>query len=172
MVIEQLVLKEKSPYLFKDSVFLKDFSETKLKISRHDCIDKIIYHVDYAKEPTKINPLYLIIPESYGYIDKHGSQKYLIIAPIELINEVLLDYKKIWDEIIVNINKIDNSEYNFREEYYIIKIGNIKNDDNINLILNKLIKLSAAKISRRLIIEKNNSLFLETYLEECLYDEI
>ena len=24
MVIEQLVLKEKSPYLFKDSVFLKD----------------------------------------------------------------------------------------------------------------------------------------------------
>ena len=29
MVIEQLVLKEKSPYLFKSSVFLKDFNETK-----------------------------------------------------------------------------------------------------------------------------------------------
>ena len=53
-----------------------------------------------------------------------------------------------------------------------IKIGNIKKDDSINLILNKLIKISAAKISRRLIIEKNNSLFLETYLEECLYEEI
>ena len=32
MVIEQLVLKEKSPYLFKDSVFLKDFSETIVSI--------------------------------------------------------------------------------------------------------------------------------------------
>ena len=172
MVIEQLVLKEKSPYLFKNSVYLKDFNETRLKIVRHDCVDKVIYHVDYAKGPTKINPLYLIIPELYGYIKEHESQKYLIIVPIESNNEVLLDYKKIWDEIIVNINKINNSEYNFKEEYYRIKIGNIKHDDSINLILNKLIKFSAAKISCRLIIEKNNKLFLETYLEECLYDEI
>ena len=57
MIIEQLVLKEKSPFLFKDFVFLKDFSETKLKIARHDCVDKVVYHVDYAKEPIKINPL-------------------------------------------------------------------------------------------------------------------
>ena len=112
--------------------------------------------------------MYLIIPEFYGYIDEHGSKKYLIIAPIELNNEVLLDYKKIGGEIIVNISKINNSECNFREEYYIIKIGNIKYDDSINLILNKLIKISAAKISCRLIIEKNNSLFLETCLGECL----
>ena len=96
----------------------------------------------------------------------------MIIAPIELNNKVSLDYKKILDEIIVNINKINNSEYNFKEEYSKIKIGNIKHDDSINSILNKLIKISAAKISCRLIIEKNNSLFLETYLEECLYDKI
>ena len=51
--LEQLVLKEKSPDLFKDSVFLKDFRENKLKIARPDCVDKVIYHVDYAKEPTK-----------------------------------------------------------------------------------------------------------------------
>ena len=109
MVIEQLVLKEKSPHLFKNYVYLKDFSETKLKIARHDCVDKVIYHVDYAKEQTKINPLHLIIPEFYGHIEEHEMQKYLIIAPIESNNEVLLDYKKIWDEITVNINKINNS---------------------------------------------------------------
>ena len=172
MVIEQLVLKEKSPYLFKSSVFLKDFNETKLKIARRDCVDKVIYHVYYAKEPTKINPLYLIIPEFYGCIKEHESQKYLIMTPIELNDKFLLNYKKIWDEIIVNINKINNFEYNFKEGYYKIKIGNIKHDDSINSILNKLIKISAAKISCRLIIEKNNSLFLETYLEECLYDKI
>ena len=172
MVIEQLVLKEKSPHLFKNYMYLKDFSETKLKIARYDCVDKVIYRVDYAKEPTKINPLYLIIPEFYGHIEEHENQKYLIIASIESNNEVLLDYKKTWDEITVNINKINNSEYNFKEEYYRIKIGDIKHDDSINLILNKLIKFSAAKISCRLIIEKNNSLYLETYLEECLYDEI
>ena len=42
MVIEQLVLKEKSPYLSKDSVFLKDFSETKLKIARHVVLIKLL----------------------------------------------------------------------------------------------------------------------------------
>ena len=172
MVIEQLVLKEKSPYLLKNSVYLKDFNETRLKIRRHDCVDQVVCHVDYAKEPTKINPLYVIISEFYGHIEEDKNKKYLIIAPIESNNAVLLDYKKIWDAIIVNINKINNSKYNFKDEYYRIRIGNIKYDDSINLILNKLIKFIAAKISCRLIIEKNNKLYLETYLEECLYDKV
>ena len=94
------------------------------------------------------------------------------IVPIESNNEVLLDYKKVWDETIVDINKTNNSEYNLKKKYYKIKIGNVKYDDNINLILNKLIKFSAARISCRLITEKNNELFIETYLEECLYDEV
>ena len=94
MVVEQLLLRKKSSYLFKDSVFLKDFDEIKLKIARHDCVDKIIYHIDCAKEPTKINPLYLIIPEFYGHIKEHEGQKYLITAPMESNNEVLFNYKK------------------------------------------------------------------------------
>ena len=171
MVIEQLVLKEKS-YLFRNSVYLKDFNETKLKIAQHDCVDRVIYHVDYAKDIININPLYLIIAEFYGHIEEDKSRKYLIIAPIESNNEVLLDYKKNLDEIIVNVNKINNSKCNLKKNYYKIKIGNVKYDDNINLILNKLIKFSAATISCRLIIEKNNELFIETYLEECLYKEV
>ena len=172
MVIEQLVLKKRSPYLFKNSVYLKDFDETKLKIAQRHCVDRVIYHVDYAKDIIKINPLHLIIAEFYGHIKKDKGQKYLIIAPIESNNEVFLDYKKILHEIIVNINKINNSKYNFRKNYYKIKIGNVKYDDNINLILNKLIKFSAARISCRLIIEKNNELFIETDLEECLYKKV
>ena len=70
MVIEQLVLKEKSPYLFKNSVYLKDFDETKLKIAQRDCVDRVIYHVDYAKDIIKINPLYLIIPNFMDILKK------------------------------------------------------------------------------------------------------
>ena len=77
MVVEQLVLREKSPYLFKDSVFLKDFDETKLKIAQHDCVDRTIYDADYTKDMVKINPLYLVITESYGYIEERKGQKYL-----------------------------------------------------------------------------------------------
>ena len=52
-------------------------------------------------------------------------------------------------------------------------MGSVKcNDekDDIDLPLNRLLKFNAVTISNRLIIEKDNKLFLETYLEECLYD--
>ena len=54
MVIEQLVLKEKSPYLFKDSVFLKDFSEMKLKIATHVVLIKLFIMFIIAKNQLKL----------------------------------------------------------------------------------------------------------------------
>ena len=71
-------------------------------------------------------------------------------------------YKNIWSKILEHINKINNSKYDFREDFYEIKVSSIKCDDNeeeedkINLLLNKLLKIIAAKISCRLVIEKNN----------------
>ena len=53
-------------------------------------------------------------------------------------------------------------------------MGSVKcNDDkdNIDLPLDKLIKFNAVTISNRLLIEKDNKLFLESCLEECLYED-
>ena len=174
MVIKQLVLKKASHYFFNSSVLLKDFDKTKLKITQHDCVDRSIYHIDYAKTTNNVNPLYLIIPEFYGSIEEQKGYKYVIIEPpIDINNEVLTDYKKIWDKILKNINKINNFAYVFKD-YHKIRIGSVKcedENDEINLPLNKLIKFNLVTISNRLIIEKDNELFLEAYLEECLYDD-
>ena len=106
MEIKQLVLKKRSHYFFSSSVLLKDFDKTKLKITQHDCVDRSIYHFDYAKTTNNVNPLYLIVPELYGSIEEQKGYKYLIPEPpIDINNEVLTDYKKIWDEILKNINK-------------------------------------------------------------------
>ena len=115
----------------------------------------------------------MIIPELYGYIEEQKGYKYLIIAPIEVNNKVLTNYKKIWDEILKKINKINISAYVFKEEYHKIRVGSAKCEDEkdeINLPLNKLIKFNAVAISNKLIIEEDNELFLEAYLEECLYE--
>ena len=96
MVIKQLVLKKRSNYFTSDLVFLKDFDKRKLKITQHDCVERSIYHTDYAKTTDNVNPLYLIIPEFYGSIEEQKGYKYLIIeSPIDINNEVLTDYKKI-----------------------------------------------------------------------------
>ena len=65
MVIKQLALKKRSHYFFSNSVLLKDFDKTKFKIIKHDCVDRYIYHIDYAKNINNVNPLYLTIPEFY-----------------------------------------------------------------------------------------------------------
>ena len=64
--------------------------------------------------------------------------------------------------------------YPFEKDYYKIKVGSVNCDDdkdNIDLRLDKLIKFNAVTISNRLLIEKDNKLFLEPYLEECLYED-
>ena len=38
-MIKRLVLKKRSCYFFNNSVLLKDFDKTKLKIVKHDCVD-------------------------------------------------------------------------------------------------------------------------------------
>ena len=61
MVIKRLVLKKRSCDFFNNSVLLKDFDETKLKIVKHDCVDRYVYHIDYVKNINNVNALYLII---------------------------------------------------------------------------------------------------------------
>ena len=86
---------------------LKDFDKTKLKITQHDCVDRSIYHIDYAKTTNNVNSLYLIIPELYGSIEEQKGYKNLIMEPpIDINNEVLTDYKKIWDELLKTLIKL------------------------------------------------------------------
>ena len=89
-------------------------------------------------------------------------------------NDVLSEYEKMWDGILEQINKINDCAHLSEKYYYKIKVGSIKCDDdkdNIDLSLDKLIKFNAVTISNRLLIEKDNRLFLESYLEECLYKD-
>ena len=174
MVIKQLVLKKRYYYFFNNSVLLKDFDKTKLKIVKHDCVDRYVYHIGCAKNINNVNPLYLIISEFYGYIEEHKGRKYLNIALTGMNNDVLNEYEKIWDGILEQVRKINDCAYISEKDYYKIEVGSVKCDDdkdNIDLPLDKLIKFNAVTISNRLLIKKDNKLFLESYLEECLYDD-
>ena len=78
------------------------------------------------------------------------------------------------DGILEQVNKINDCAYISEKDYHKIKVGSVKCDDgkdNIDLPLDKLIKFNAVTISNRLLIEKDNRLFLEFYLEECLYKD-
>ena len=63
MVIKRLVLKKRSCYFLNNSVLLKDFGKTILKIVKLNCVDRYICQIDYVKNINNVNPLYFIIPE-------------------------------------------------------------------------------------------------------------
>ena len=87
-------------------------------------------------------------------------------------NDVLNEYEKTWDGILEQVRKINDRAYVSEKDYYKIKVGSVKCDkDNIDLPIDKLRKFNAVTISNRLLIEKDNKLFIESYLEECLYKD-
>ena len=148
-MIKRLVLKKGSCYFFNNSVLLKDFDKTKLKIVKHDCVDRYVYHIDYVKNINNVNPFYLIIPEFYGYIKEHEGRKYLNIVRTRMNNDVLSEYEKIWDGILEQVIKINDSAHISEKDYYKIKVGSVKCDDdkdNIDLPLDKLIKFNTVTI--------------------------
>ena len=118
----------------------------------------------------------MVIPEFYGHVKEHNRRKYLaIVQNIGNNFEVLADHKKVWDQILKCINKINNSAHVFKNDYHKFKLSSIKccdvEEEFSEMPVDKLLKLSFAVVSCRLVIEKDNQLCLESYLEECFYDD-
>ena len=47
-----------------------------------------------------------MIPEFYESIEEYGGRKHLIIAPIEINNEVLANHKNFWNERLKKLIKL------------------------------------------------------------------
>ena len=173
--------KNKSPHYFiNDSlVSLSRFDEKRLRITAHDCVDTIVYHVDYQKEiGNKINPLCVVISEFLGYIKKEDSRKYLFIShEEEKNNDVLKDCDKIFHAIFDSIYDMDNDDDKpgsyCQRSLDKFKINSICNDEQFDKFsIDTLLKFSWVIISNRLVIERDSKLTFESYLEECFYETV
>ena len=109
--------------------------------------------------------MYLIIPEVIGYIEEYEGRKYLNFALTEVNNDVLSKYAGVWNGILEQIRKTNGSAGEFAKDYGKIKVGVVGSDDNVNMLLNKLIKFNTMTISNRLLIEKGDKYYPEIYLE-------
>ena len=173
--------KNKSPHYFINDnlVSLSRFDEKRLRITAHDCVDTIVYHIDYQKEiGNKINPLCVVIPEFLVYIKKEDSLKYLFIShKEEKNNDILKDCDKIFHAIfdsICDMDKDDDKPGNYcqrsLDKFKINSIGN--NEQFDKLPIDTLLKLSWVIISNRLVIERDSKLTFDSYLEEYFYEAV
>ena len=148
-------------------VNIKDFHSNLLEINKKSHKDINIYYIGYImikkfddyENIHKMNPLYLIIHSATGYLKKKLGEKYLFLNSTG-------KYEEVFSGIILEIKALNGGKELFYEKSY-AGIG-INADDN--LPLNKPLKFPTLTVIIRCVLQKDEKLYPQIYLDECLYE--
>ena len=77
-----------------------------------------IKRIDDCENIYSVNPLYLRINHTSGYIEEKGANKYLIFDSTDENKELLKKYNDVWNRIRNKIKEISSGECDY-EKYYI-----------------------------------------------------
>ena len=159
--IKEISIKNQTYYLLDDTINIKDFGSSLLKIDKKSYngiafksintyyIGYItIKHSKYA-DIHSVNPLHLIIGEADGSIEEKYGNNYLIFPDKDKNKEVLEKYKKLCDELKYHIKTINaGKEGEYGKDYMKIKFNS-----NDKLPLNKILKLHMLTIIVKSVFE-------------------
>ena len=121
------------------------------------CID--IYYINYIQENLhSSNLLRIKINSAAGYFKEKNDEKYLILDSTK-------EYESVWSEIRSEIKRSNVGEKVFYEKN--CKIGINTEDD---LPLKESLKFLTLTININLILQADNKLYPQMYLDECFYE--
>ena len=172
--VREVNIKNRTYYFFDDMINIEVFDPDLLKIDKKTYKNIDIYYIGYITIKSiddyeyiySVNPLYLIIGEVDGHIEEKNGSKYLVFDSTDENRKVLEKYAELWDGIKNEIKTINGG----KEGEYSKIFKKIKFDTNDNLSLNKPLKLHMLTIIVRSIFEEDSKLYLQVYLDECLYE--
>ena len=163
--IKSLEIKTKANYNWDDIVYINDFDEESLEITKRESkIGFNIYYIGYIFKSnyydygySTIRPLYFVINRLIGYIEEiEGSSDKYLVVPSNLRNKNITSVlDKIWESIE---NKIEDKINPF------IKIkdhNKFRFNSDIDLPLNTALEFCSLLINVNCIIEKDNEYYPE-----------
>ena len=138
-----------------------------LKIDKKSYKDIGIYNIGYntikkidtCKNINSVNPLYLNITQTSGYIEKTGVNKYLVFDSTYENKELIKNQRK------DKIKEINSEECDYEKDYMKIKFNS---DDD--LPLNKPLKFHLMTITIRSVFEEDGKLYPQVFLDDTLYE--
>ena len=166
--VEQINIKNRTYYFYKDMINLKNFDSNLLKIDKKHQKEINIYYIGYIKIKKiydfenihSVNSLHLLANHESGYIEEKNGKKHLIFD--DSVNEnkrLLKKYADVWNGIKNEIKAInDGEENNYKKDYMKIKLNS---DDD--LPLNKALKFHAITIIIRSVFEKDDKLYPQDF---------
>ena len=118
-----------------------------------------IYYINYIQENLHSSNLLRIKNNSAaGYFKEKNDEKYLILDSTK-------GYESVWSEIRSEVKRSNGGEKVFYEKN--CKIGINTEDD---LPLKESLKFLTLTININLILQADNKLYLQIYLDECFYE--
>ena len=172
-VIKQISIKNRTSYFYNDIIDLENFKSNLLKIDKKSYNDIGIYNIGYitikkiddCKNIYIVNPLYLNITHSSGYIEEKGVNKLLVFDSTDENKELIKKYNNAFNGIKDKIKEINSLECDYEKDYMKIKFNS---DDN--LPLNKPLKFYFMTITIKSVFEEDGKLYLQVFLDDTLYE--
>ena len=143
------------------TININDLDPCLLDIKKKSSKDIDIYYINYIQENLNNcnNPLRVKINSATGYFKEKNDEKYLILDSTK-------EYESVWSEIRSEIKRINGGEKVFYEKNY-CKIGINTKDD---LPLGESLKFLTLIVNINLVLQANNKLYPQIYLNECFYE--
>ena len=111
-----------------------------------------------------MNPLYLYVNHTSGYIEEKGVNKYLIFDSLDENKELLKKYKVVFNGIMGKVKEVSNDESDDEKDYMKIKFNS---DDS--LPLNKPLNFYNMIISIKSVFKEDGKLYPEVFLDDTLF---
>ena len=137
------------------TININDLDPCLLDIKKKSSKDIDIYYINYIQENLNSSSPLCIKINSATEQFKKNDEKYLILDSTK-------EYESVWSEIRSEIKRINGREKVFYEKNY-PKIGIITEDD-------LPLKESPKVVNINLILQADNKLFPQIYLNECFYE--
>ena len=129
--VKQVNIISRTYYFYNDIIDLENFDTKLLKIDKKSYKDIGIYNIGYVTKKkigdcmniNSVNPLYLNITHSNGYIEEKGVNKYLVFDSTDENKELLTKYDDAFNGIRDKIKEINNNECDYEKDYMKIKFS-------------------------------------------------
>ena len=141
------------------TIYINDLDPFLLDIKKKSSKGIDICYINYIQENlNSSNPLRIKINSATGYFKEKNDEKYLILDSTK-------EYESVWSEIRSEIKRSNGGEKVFYEKN--CKIGINTEDD---LPLKESLKFLTLTININLILQADNRLYPQIYLDECFYE--
>ena len=171
--VKQISIKNRTYYFYNDMINLKNLEPNLSKIDRKSYKNIGIYNIGYItikkiddyENIYSVNPLYLNVNHTNGYIEENNENKYLIFDSADENKELIKKYQDVWNGIRNKIEAIGNGGCDYEKDFMKTKFNS---DDN--LPLNKPLKFHIMTIIIRSVFEEDGKLYLQVFLDDALYE--